>query len=163
MTLPRTPKTSFHAVQRIAEFFGGTKAAAPILGVKYRRLHDWTYQETASCPSFAQAIALDIAYRAAGGEGAPLFEAYASHLDLSFNELTACHAALAADLAEASREFGDAWAAATALIVPGHSPNAVQHALIELDQAETLFVRLRRRISSFVRPGTVPGLPGGAQ
>lgn len=163
MTLHRTPNTSYFAVQRIAEHFGGYAKAAAVLGYKQSNLRDWGYEQTTSCPTWAQAVALDAAYHAAGGEGAPLLEAYAAQLDRSVNTLTACHAELAKDLAEASREFGEAWAAATALIVPGHSPNAVQHALIELDQAETLFSRLHRRIFSFRRSGTVPGLPGGAQ
>lgn len=163
VTRPRTPKTSFHAVLRIAEFFGGCKAAAPILGLKYAKLRDWTNEDRPSCPSFAEAIALDAAYRAAGGEGAPLFEAYAAQLDHSFNELTACHAELAKDLADTAHEFGDAFAAVAMLTVPGHSPNQVQRALIELADVEPLVARLIRRISSFKRLGTVSGKPGGAQ
>jgi hypothetical protein len=118
---------------------------------------------TTSCPSWAQAIALDAAYRAAGGEGAPLYEAYGAQLDLTFNALTACHTELATELADTLAEFGDAASATARLTVPGCTPNQVQAAIIEIDQAATLLTRMRRRVTSFLSPGTVSGKPGGAQ
>lgn len=162
MTRPRTPNTSSHAVLRIAARLGGFDAAATVARRSERCVRDWSDEATPSCPSWAQAVALDAAYRAAGGEGAPLYEAYGAQLDLRFNDLTACHAALATNLAEASREWGEAIGAATILAVPGFSPNQALTADIELDQAETRLKGLRRLVKRFL-PDAVPGKPGGAQ
>ena len=163
MTRPRTPHTSFFAVQRIITQLSGCEFAAPIVGRTASCVRDWGNDQTTSCPSWAQAIALDAAYRAAGGEGAPLFEAYAAQLDLAFNHLVACQKELARDLAEASREVGEALGAAALLIVPGCTPGQVQTAVIEIDQAETRLARMRRRVTSFIKPGAGPGHRGGGK
>lgn len=163
MTRPRTPDTCGHAILRIVVQIGGFDAAAAIVGRRPSCVRDWGNEATTSCPSWAQAIALDAAYRAAGGEGAPLYEAYGAQLDLTVNRLTACHAELASDLADTLSEFGDAASATARLTIPGCTPHQVQAAIIEIDQAETRLTRLRRRVMSFVKPGAGPGMPGGYQ
>lgn len=162
MTALRDPNGCGHAIRRIVVQLGSVETVAAIVGRKVGCVTDWASDTRTACPSWAQAVALDAAYRAAGGEGAPLYEAYGAQLDLRFNDLTACHAALATNLAEASREWGEAIGAATLLAVPGFSPNQALTADIELDQAETRLKRLRRLVKRFL-PGAVSGKPGGAQ
>ncbi len=163
MTLIRTPGTIAHAVTVIAGRLTNASAAATA-GVKPRTIHDWSHPEATSNLSITlgQAMALDAAYAAAGGEGAPLHTAYAAQLGQTVRQMTACHRELATDLADTSREVGEAIGAATLLIIPGASPNTVQRAAIEIDEAEGAIARLKRRVASFL-PGAGPGNPGGAQ
>ncbi len=162
MTALRDPDGCAHAVRRIEGQLGSFEAVAAVVGRSVGCVSDWASGKRTACPSWAQSIALDAAYRAAGGEGAPLYEAYGKQLDLSVKEITACHAALAEQLAEASREVGEALGAAMRLTVPGFSPDQARIADIELDEAETRFKSLRRLIKSFLS-GKVPGKPGDAQ
>lgn len=162
MTALRDPNGCAHAVRRIEGQLGSFEAVAAVVGRSVGCVSDWASDKRTACPSWAQSIALDAAYRAAGGEGAPLYEAYGKQLDLSVKEIAACHAALAEQLAEASREVGEALGAAMRLTVPGFSPNQARIADIELDEAETRFKSLRRLIKSFLS-GAGPGKPGGAQ
>lgn len=162
MTALRDPDGCGHAIRRIVVQLGSVEAVADIVDKSVGCITDWASDQRTACPSWAQAIALDAAFRAAGGEGAPLYEAYGKQLDLSVKELTACHKALATGLAEASREWGEAIGAATLLTVPGFTPNQVLIADIELDEVQTRLKGLRRLIKRF-RPGAVPGTPGGAQ
>lgn len=162
MTLPRTPDTSAHAVLRIAGTIGYDNAAH-IVGRKAACIRDWTNEATPSCPSFAQAIALDSAYIAAGGETAPLRDAYQAQLDVIVAERTACTRALSAEMATVAREYGDLFAAGLAVCQPGHSPNDVQRALLEADQAEGALAAFKRRLFSFLSTGAGPvGKAGGS-
>lgn len=162
MTALRDPNGCGHAIRRIVVQLGSVEAVAAVVGRKVGCITDWASDTRTACPSWAQAIALDAAYRAAGGEGAPLYEAYGAQLDFSVTELTACHSALASGIADASREWGDAIGAAALLTVPGFTPNQALTADIELDEAETRLKGLRRLIKSFL-PGAGSGKPGGAQ
>ena len=162
MTALRDPDGCGHAIRRIVVQLGSVEAVAAIGGRKVGCISDWASDTRTACPSWAQSIALDAAYRAAGGEGAPLYEAYGKQLDLSVEELTACYKTLATDLAEASREWGEAFGAAVRLTQPGFTPNQALSADIELDEVQTRLKRLRRLVKRF-RPGAVPGTPGGAQ
>lgn len=162
MTALRDPDGCGHAIRRIVVQLGSVEAVAAIVGRKVGCISDWASDTRTACPSWAQSIALDAAYRAAGGEGAPLYEAYGKQLDLSVEELTACYKTLATDLAEASREWGEAFGAAVRLTQPGFTPNQALSADIELDEVQTRLKRLRRLVKRF-RPGAVPGTPGGAQ
>ncbi|WP_293966195.1 hypothetical protein [Sphingomonas sp.] len=162
MTALRDPDGCGHAMRRIEGQLGSFEAVAAVVGRSVGCVSDWASDARTACPSWAQAIALDAAYRAAGGEGAPLYEAYGKQLDMSLKEMTACHAALAEQLAEATKEVGEALGAAMRLTVPGFSLNQARIADIELDEAETRFKGLRRLIKSFVL-GAGPGKSGGAQ
>lgn len=162
MTLPRTPDTCAHAVLKVAGLLGYARAAE-VVGRKVACIRDWTNEATTSCPSWAQAVALDAAYHEAGGENAPLFDAYAAQLDIARADRDACRVALTTDLSEAASEFGEAFAAAVVLTQPGHTHNQALRAMIELDQAEGKLAGLKRRVRNFLKPGAGPGNPGGIQ
>lgn len=161
MTVPRTPDTSAHAVLKIAGLLG-YEGAAQVAGRKPACIRDWTNEATTSCPTWAQAVALDAAYHDAGGESAPLFDAYAAALNISISERSTCRRELAVELADASRECGEAIGATALLTQPGHSDNDTLRALTEIDQAEGHLARLKRRARSFLSSGAGPDKPGGA-
>lgn len=155
MTVPRTPDTSADAVLQIAGRIGYT-AAAKIVGRSTACIRDWTNEATTSCPSFAQAVALDAAYIAAGGENAPLHDAYAVQLEIVVAERTACARSLSREVAAAARECGEFIAASLSVCQPDHSPNDVQRALIEADEAESKIATIKRRLFSFRKTGAGP-------
>lgn len=164
MTKPKTPNTSAHAVTRIVGLLG-FELSREIVGRSKHCLRGWMNEDRTSCPTWRQAIALDAAFAAAGGEGAPLLEAYADQLEVTIARRTACHRALVAEIATVSREFGEAIEATVSLTQPGHSENGTRRALIEIDQAESALVRMRRRVTSFLTfgAGSAAGKTGGAQ
>jgi hypothetical protein len=162
VTVPRTPDTSADAVLQIAGRIG-YDSAAQIVGRKAACIRDWTNEATTSCPSFVQAVALDAAYIAAGGENAPLHDAYAAQLRITVEDRTACARALSSEVATAARECGDLIAASLSVCQAGHSPNDVQRALLEADEAETAVAAIKRRLFSFLRTGAGPvGKAGGS-
>jgi hypothetical protein len=162
VTVPRTPDTAADAVLQIAGSLG-YEAAAAAAGRSVACIRDWTNEATTSCPSFAQAIALDAAYIAAGGENAPLHDAYAAQLKITVEARTACARALSGEVATAAREFGEFIAASLPVCQTGHSPNDVQRALLEADQAETAIATIKRRLFSFLKTGAGPvGKAGGS-
>lgn len=155
MTLPRIPDTSADAVLQIAGHIG-YPAAGTVVGRSTACIRDWTNEATTSCPSFVQAVALDAAYIAAGGENAPLFDAYAAQLNITVAERTACVRALSEEVATAARECGELIATSLSVCQTGHSPNDVQRALLEADQAETAVAAIKRRLFSFLKTGAGP-------
>lgn len=163
MTLLRTPDTAAAAVKTIGDYLGWRAAKVASGARTIAAVRGWANERTTSCPSWAQALGLDAAYIAAGGDHAPLLDAYAAQLDFSIGEHNACRRALATKLSETAREYGDAIAATTLLTQPGHSDNDTLRALIEIDQAQGVLAALKRVVRSFKRPGKVPGMPGGAQ
>ncbi|MFV0624906.1 hypothetical protein ACBY01_12975 [Sphingomonas sp. ac-8] len=66
-------------------------------------------------------------------------------------------------MATAAREFGDLIAASLPVCQPGHSPNDVQRALLEADEAESAVAAVKRRLFSFLKTGAGPvGKAGGS-
>lgn len=149
MTKPRTPRSLSHAVTRIIAQIG-EDAAAKVSGRSRHAVRAWSNPDRTAYPSIAQAIALDAAYRSAGGDGAPLREAYDAQLEITVCELTACHRDLAAEVATASIECGEALGATLPLTQTGYTPNDATRALLQIDDAENALSRVRRRVHSFL-------------
>ncbi len=162
MTDLRLPTTFAHAVTRIAGRLRWDGAAA-IVGRRERSVRRWSEPRGVAHLSIESAVRLDAAWAAAGGEGAPLLEAYAAQLEQRVAERTACHRLLADELALAMTEDGEAAAAALAIILPGASPGAIHRALVQADEAETAWSTVKRRIGSFLPFGAGPNAsrPGG--
>lgn len=169
MTKLRAPLTHANAVTTIADLIGYC-AAAQAVGLRSdRQIYYWADPDSDRCPNVAQAVALDAAYIAAGGAGAPMRDAHEAMLSAIAGEDIACQRALGEALAEASEEMGDALAAAVPLIQPGASPHQRSRALRETEQAFGAVGRMLRRVKSFL-PTAARGCtssigqgPGGAQ
>ncbi len=152
MTKPRTPLTFPDAVTRVAGVLTFA-AMAKLLKRSDRCVRNWSDPGTGASPSIVQALALDAAYRLAGGEGSPILEAYASQLDAQLAALTACTSALAGDLGIAARECGEAISSAVAVTQPGASISQVHCALVESEQARSALAQVIERLTSFLSRG----------
>ena len=164
MTKARTPLTIPHAVTKIVGVLGAPTSAR-VVGRSERRIYKWMDPDSDLAPSLPQAIALDAAYRAAGGDGAPLYEVYADLLGEEVALHAACQLRLADDLARASREFGEAAEATIAVIKPNAGEREVHRALAEAEEAHGATGALLRRLKTFLPFGAGPNAvkTGGAQ
>ena len=153
MTKARIPVTFPNAITRIAGLITFEEAAR-IVGRSDRCVRDWSDPYSSALPALDQALALDAAYRSAGGEGTPLFDTYATLLDASRSAEDACRDALTDDIARAAGEFGDVVEASLAVTGADCSTITIHDAMKEAEQAQTAIGAIIRRLHSF--------LPGGA-
>jgi hypothetical protein len=89
------------------------------------------------------AIMLDLAFRAAGGEGAPIFETYAHQLNVEGGTWFADQVALGRYAAEVIRECGEAGSAVVLSAQPGASAAQRRQALREVEEAIGVLNRAR--------------------
>ncbi|WCM29212.1 hypothetical protein NDN01_10135 [Sphingomonas sp. QA11] len=149
MTKLRAPLTFAAAVTRIAGILT-FKGAARIVKRSTRCVYGWADPDAKSCPTLAQGLALDAAYRDAGGEGSPILEAYAFLLDIRVKAGAACRSALSGDLASVAKECGDAIASGIAVTQPGARPSDIHHALVEAEEARGALGKMMQRLKSFL-------------
>lgn len=120
MTKRRAPLSIDAALARIAgQLTGGWEAMAQIADRKERTVRNWGDPDTPEDIPLPKAIALDLAYQAAGGEGSPLFESYAFQLELAEVTRFADRIALGRKAAAAMKEGGEAHAALILAAQPG--------------------------------------------
>lgn len=117
MTKRRTALSFDDAATRIAAQIGWEEMAG-IVGRSERAVRNWSDPECATYPSIDQALALDVAYRARGGEGAPYAEAYADRLEMAAQAAQSA-SALPRLAGIAAKETGEALAALIAAAQPG--------------------------------------------
>jgi len=163
MTLRRDPLTFQHALTRIAATLTVAEMAR-VVRRSERLVHKWMHPMARAYPTIEQALALDTAFAAAGGEGAPLLETYAQQIDNRLGQQVASRIALAGELATAAKECGEAIAHGLAVAQPGSGPREAHRALSETEEAKSAMAVVVRRISSFLSPGAAPGreATGGA-
>ena len=101
---------------------------------------------------FDDAIALDIAFQEAGGEGAPLAEHYLLRVEMGSEARLANHFGLFEKTEAVIRESGEAGAALVRLCQPGAGPLERREALRELVEAVEAMKPL---IVALERDGTV--------
>lgn len=143
MTKARPPLTFYRALSRIADLIGWDGCAAVC------EKSEWTMRKYADPDaereiSLRDAMRLDMAFARAGGDGAPLLQAYALRLEVeSLRDDDGCIVGLAR---EAARESGEA---IDALLGLTHGGNA-KAALKEAEDAHAAFgktiVALKRKL-----------------
>lgn len=142
MTKLRAPLTIDAALARIAGHLpGGFDEMAAITRRAVRTVRNWGDPDTAEQIPLDCAIALDLAFIAAGGDCAPLFETYALKLELGQVEHFACNIRLARHTAEVIREGGEAHAALVRATLPDASAADRQTALRETTEAIDILKR----------------------
>ncbi|SLK06535.1 hypothetical protein [Novosphingobium mathurense] len=151
MTKVRDPLTFAAAIKGVLEYIG-KREASRVTRRAGRTLDHWSDSTNKGLPALDKAVALDRAYLAAGGGYAPILESYIRQLDVSLVELIACRAALADDVANVSREIGEAISFCIMAAQPGASPAVIQRAIVETEEADALLPRLLGRLKSFM-PG----------
>jgi hypothetical protein len=164
VTIPREPLSFPNATTRIAAVLG-YGAMAGIAGRSERQVRKWSHPELADCPTIAQALALDAAHIAAGGQGSPFLETFAQLLNQEVGRQIACRVALTEEIGEVAKEVGDFVAAALALASPTAGSREAHRAMGEFEEASSAMAVAGRRLSSFLPSGAGPGAEnlGGAQ
>ena len=123
MTKRRPPLSFSVALERIAgQLPGGSEEMAAVANRAPRTVRGWIDPETdESCP-VSIALELDLAYQSAGGEGAPMFEAYAAQIEVAAARRFGSQRRLLDQTADVVREGGEAHAALIAACQPDAGP-----------------------------------------
>lgn len=112
MTKVRAPLSIDAALARIAgQLVGGFEEMARVSGRCTRTVRNWGDPDTPEQVPVDCAIALDLAFIAAGGTGAPIFETYALKLELAEAAKFADRFELLRHAQRVARETGEANAA----------------------------------------------------
>jgi hypothetical protein len=111
MTKERQPLTPYRALTKISGLLGWD-GCATVIDKKETTLRKYSDPDTGRELSMRDAIRLDAAYRRAGGLGAPLFEAYATALDMGWPADQIDGADLLAAISAVAKEAGEAVSAA---------------------------------------------------
>lgn len=118
MTKTRAPLTFDNALSKIAGLIGWAEMAH-VVGQAERTVRDWGDPDTGrNCPIKA-ALQLDVAFQAAGGEGAPMHEIYTLLLKDARTERFADQIELARRTITAIGETADAEKALVMATLPG--------------------------------------------
>jgi hypothetical protein len=155
MTKLRTPLSFSRAITTIAAAIGW-EAAAKVTGRSVRTVRHWSESDRHGTPTLDQALALDRAFIAAGGDHGPILSSYGLQLDVALVDAVACRTALAEDIAATTRETGDAISHCIQALHPGATPAQIYRAIAETEEADALFPRLLGRLKALL-PGTGAG------
>ncbi|MEM6907194.1 MAG: hypothetical protein AAF494_00825 [Pseudomonadota bacterium] len=154
MTHRRAPFSTEQALQRIAgQISGGVDAMAEVAERQSGTIRAWMNPEREEQVTFECAIALDLAYQAAGGTGAPLFESYAAKLHLAEGRRFADRHRLLDYAQGVIKEGGEAHAAIVAAARPGATDE--DHRIAHREAAEA-YEKLRDilpLLEAMVSPG----------
>lgn len=120
MTKTRPPVSFELALSKIAGLIGWEQIAA-ICKRSQRAVRNWGDKDATECIRIDQALALDVAYRQAGGDGAPILETYVLLLEQEALKASFCTEALARAASVAAKEGGEATAALIQASRPGAS------------------------------------------
>ncbi|MDH4743135.1 hypothetical protein OMP43_03780 [Sphingomonas sp. CBMAI 2297] len=130
---------------------------ARIVARSERLVRKWSHPTAEAYPTLMQAVTLDSAYVAAGGDGTPLHEVYSRMLDIELGRQITCQLALSAAIAVAAREFGEAVAASIAVTRPGNpDPRAIYVALSENEEACEAMAVVTRHLTALLPNGAGP-------
>ncbi len=152
MTTIRSPRTFANAMTRVAASLS-FETCRKIVHRSNRTVRYWSEERSKKRPTIEQALQFDIAYRLAGGEGAPFLDTYMHKLDVAVEAAIACRDALAGDFSTFARESGEAIAAGFAVTLSNASERDIIRAVAEVEEAESALAAIRRRLASFARFG----------
>lgn len=134
---PRPPLSTAQALARIeGQLPGGIEEMARITNRSVSLVRAWSDQDRRENIPLDDAIALDLAFQAAGGEGAPLADSYVFRLELAGLERFSDRFELLQRVGHVVREGGEAHAALIRACQPGAGPNERRDALREAVEAQ---------------------------
>ena len=120
MTKTRAPLSIEQALQRIAgQCSGGVEQMAEAVDRQPCTIRNWMDPDRVEQTSIEAAIQLDLLFRAEGGEGCPLFEAYGAQLDVAEAQKFMMSSRLQDYAVGVIKEGGEAHAAIVAAARPG--------------------------------------------
>ena len=135
MTKSRPPLSIDAALGRIAgQLRGGYDDMALECGRATRTVRHWSDPDAEESIPIECAIKLDLAFQAAGGTGAPIFETYALQLELAAADRFADSMELARRIPDIIRECGEANAALVEAADPSATASPRQTALLVQDK-----------------------------
>ena len=138
MTKRRAALTFEHALTQIAAEIGWDRVAE-LAGQAERTVRSWSDPDTGPAAggaiSLDLALGLDVAYRAAGGAGAPMLQCLATRIELDTADACQDLALLNHKIAKAAREGGQAIAAAITAAQPGAPDSAIAIAEAEIEES----------------------------
>ncbi|MGA9659014.1 MAG: hypothetical protein WBQ60_07950 [Asticcacaulis sp.] len=144
MTKARAPLSPYRALIRIADLIGWD-GCATVANKSEATVRSYSDPDTEREITLQAAMRLDLAFRRAGGDGSPLFEAYASRLDIELdgNLVEAEHILNASR--EAARESGEAIDAALHVGLGGGSRREAMREVSEAIGAfQSIMTKLKR-------------------
>lgn len=150
MTKAREPTTPADATLRVVDRIGWA-AAADVVGKGERVVRNWSDPDMDRCPTFDEALALDIAYLDAGGGDPPFFAVYAAKLERR-KAPVADSAEIARATGVVAKEAGEAIAASVAASMPGADSRSKVVAEKELDDAIDAMQGLKTKLASTTAP-----------
>jgi hypothetical protein len=157
VTLRRAPLTIDAALARIAgQLPAGWSDIAMTVDRSESLVRAWGNPERREQICLADAVKLDIAYRAAGGDGAPLYETYGWQLEDAGMFRFADEIALGRLAATAIREGGEAHAALVLASLPGVDPAHQTQTLREVDEAIASLQSARIHVAARAASATGP-------
>ncbi|MDR3408448.1 MAG: hypothetical protein P4L68_08120 [Methylovirgula sp.] len=144
MTKRRAPLSVDAALARIAGHIpGGYAEMARVLDRSERLVRAWGDPERRERMPIDDSITLDLAFRAAGGEGAPILEAYRAMLEAEGMDWFAEGIALARHAATMIKECSEAEAALVIAAQPGATFRERSDAIREIEEAMVELNRAR--------------------
>lgn len=164
MTKQRKPYTPQSALTHIADRVGWDRLAE-ISGKAVRTVLDWSDPDTSAGVSLIHAIAFDLEFQAAGGDHAPLHDAYAARLHAERETRFADAVELSRRTEVVAKETGEATSALIRASRPGATRADRAEALREVEEAEIALKETRPLLidAAPAEDGTVTGpVPGGA-
>lgn len=163
MTKRRAPLSIDAALTRIAgQLAGGWDEMAEAVRRRPTLVRSWGDPDRREQIPLRDAIQLDRAFAAAGGNGAPLFEVYASRLGQGGALLPADTARLLAHAATVARECGEAHAATLdALAAGGNAQDDLRRRAAAANEARQAIAALQALLTLLAGPaGALPTQPG---
>lgn len=146
MTKDRRPLTPYRALSRIADALGWD-GCAEVIGKSEWSVRKFSDPDAGRSISLHDAIRLDVAFRNAGGAGAPLFECYATRLDMLCGNEDTQLACLLDVSGKAAKEAGEAVAAALNAAANSHDPAARMKAISEIEEGIAAFQTVRTTLT----------------
>lgn len=136
MTKLRPPLSTEQALSRIAgQLPGGFEAMAEKVGKSASLLRKYGDPDREEEITVRDARTLDLAFRAAGGEGYPLYDAYTAQLEIAELQTFSDRFALLDRAGKVIKEGGEAHAALIAACKPGATQRDRDNAARELAEA----------------------------
>jgi hypothetical protein len=133
MTKVRAPLTFDNALARIAGLIGWAEMAH-VVGQAESTVRNWGNPDTGQHATISAAMKLDVAFQAAGGDGAPIHETYSLLLEQSRAERFADQIELGRRTCIVMKEVGDAEEALVRASMPGATDADRVSALREVEE-----------------------------
>lgn len=163
MTTAAEPFTFAYAARLTIGLIGPAKAAA-LVGKSEETLTAWKHGTNPRWPRIDQALALDLAYIQAGGDGSPFLDSFQALVDQTHG-IEACLEKLSAASAALAKDYGECAAATFEVMLPNASLCAKKRALVEVLEVMARLGVLKRLIKSFclLGAGSRSQIAGGSQ